>query len=150
MTVEIRRGRGPDPFEGESPHSEETLRAIAGWLRRAADLLGLRDWDVRASKKIPAGDAIAETFIRDSAPEAIVAISPTFFEWSEADRRKTLVHELLHAHIHPITKFARDAVEGELGHTAEAIVEQAINELEEQTCDRLARAIAPLLPESPE
>lgn len=145
------RGAGADPFPGTSPFDGATLERLDAYVAEASTFLLRGEWDVAVSRGVPTGDtAIAETFIRDSAPEAVIAFAGAFFEYPEPYRRKVVVHELLHAALNRITKYARDVVDGELGHTAEAIFEDSIAEHEEQVIDRLARAIAPLMPVSPE
>jgi hypothetical protein len=144
-----REGNGPDPFNGESPFSTEKLAEFADWLRAAANQLGLRDWDVSVSKKLPDSNATAQTYLRTDAPEMVVALSKGFFDWTEPYRRQVLVHELLHAHFHGLSKYARDAVEGELGKRWEDLFGMTVSNHEEMSVDRLARAIAPMFPESP-
>ena len=144
-----QKGDGPDPFGGVSSLSDDQRRLIDAYLRNAALALGLGSWSLSLSKGVPTGKtSTAETFIRDDADEAIVAVSDTFFDWPEPYRRKVLVHELLHLHLHELTKYARDAVEGDLGQTAERIFAMSLSSFEERAVDRLAVAIAPLLPSS--
>lgn len=151
MAIEYRQANGWDPFEGTSALADVDRRAIGVYLRLVADTLGLRDWEVRVSEGSPdSKTSIAESFMRDSSPESIVAIADKFFDWPERARRKTLIHEVLHAAIHPLSKFARNAVDGELGRRWEVLFEEQIGEHEELLIDRLAAALVELLPPSPE
>jgi hypothetical protein len=141
---------GPDPFEGESPYPPELLTSIERWLRLAADVVGLRDWDVFISGGLPGSDTnIAETSFRLDSQEMTISLGKTFFDYPELRRRQALAHELMHGHVHPITKYARAILEGEVGKTGEAFFETSIASMEEQAVDRLGRAIALFLPESP-
>lgn len=149
--MQYEEGSGRDPFEGTSPYSARTRDAIERWLQAAALAIGLPGWRVIVSAGLPKSDrSIAENFLRDSAEVATIAIGSTFFSYPEPERRETLVHELLHCHLHALTLYARDAVSGELGKRWEALFDMTIAEHEELACDRLARAIAPMLAPSPE
>lgn len=150
MATAYLRGSGPDPFPGTSPHAGEVLDALAAYLRLRADQLGLATWRLAVSRGIPnSSTALAETYFRDSATEAVIAFSPNFFDYAEPERRSTILHEILHCWFHPISRWARDAVEGELGQRWETLFESSLGELEEQAVDALAHALAPLFPESP-
>lgn len=144
-----RTGSGPDPFDGRSALSDDQRRVIESYLQTAAEALGLGAWAVTLSGGVPkTSTATAETFLRDDADEAIIAISDSFFDWPEPTRRKVLIHELLHLHLHDLTKYARDAVEDELGQAWERLFAMTLSSFEERAVDRLASAIAPLMPSS--
>lgn len=145
------RGSGVDPFSGDSPAPDSKRADIAAWLRAAADTLGLQSWDIMVSAGAVRGDTSnAETFIRDDAEEAVIAIGSSFFDYPEPKRRAILAHELLHCQLHALSKYARVMVESEFGQTAERFFETGFNSIEEMTTDKLAKAIAVLLPVSPE
>jgi hypothetical protein len=54
--------------------------------------------------------------------------------------------ELLHCHFHPVTRLAEQLVERELGTRTEAVIDSAVSITEERSIDRLAAALASLLP----
>lgn len=148
--MERVRGQGADPFEGKSPHPKFVRREVRDYLRAIAGSLGLCSWYITVSAGLPNGDAIAETFIRDSGEEAIVALSPTFFDWPERQRRKTLIHELLHATLKPYAVAAYGPVEGTLSAQARDVWVSALDEQEERVIDRLAYGLVDFFPRSPE
>lgn len=150
MSVERVRGEGYDPFEGKSPHPKAVRRDVEVWLQSVAGSLGLCSWSITVSGGVPKGDdSIAETFLRNSGEEAIVALSPRFFEWPESRRRKTLIHELLHATIRGLSVAAWDPIEPLLSRDARDVYRTVFDEAEEQTVDRLAAGLVGLFPESP-
>jgi hypothetical protein len=150
MTAERRRGFGYDPFEGKSPHSGAARLAIEWYLREIRGGLGLCSWEIRVSRGLPAAEVIAETFIRDSADDATVALSEGFFDWPERQRRRTLIHELLHCSLRPLTVAAYDPVEGTLSPSVRDVWRSALDEAEERTVDRLAAALVSKFPRSPD
>lgn len=137
-----------DPFAGDGVErllTDAQVDAIASWLRRQADRLGLRDWVVRVSP-YPAGrDSTAASHLLDNAEVAVVAVSSGWLRATPEDQATTLTHELLHCHVQPITRMAEKLVEGELGSRTEALFVAALAQVEERCIDRLAHGLAPLL-----
>lgn len=131
---------------GERVLTEPQRAYVEQWLRTTADLMGLRDWMVRASAYIAHDDAIASSFVRDRADETEVGVGRDFATNSSDEQRATLVHELLHPHFYRVTRLAFELIESELGKRTEAVIEAAVRSVEELTIERLARAIAPLFP----
>lgn len=139
---------GRDPFDdGRAPVLDEAQRAyVEGWLRASGDLLGLRDWRIEASCYVSQKSSDASSFIRDNTDEIVVSVGPDFVGSDADEQRATLAHELLHAHFYRVTRMAERLFANELGQRTEAVIETAVEIVEEQTIDRLAHAIAGWLP----
>lgn len=139
---------GPDPFATDGPRLlEEADRAhLQAWVRSQADAIGLRDWRVTVSP-YPAHDGhFATSHLRVDAEDSTIAVSADFLTMSDQDQRRLLAHELLHCHVQPIVGMAMALVDGELGTRAEALISTAVGRVEERSIDRLATALAELLP----
>jgi hypothetical protein len=139
---------GKDPFDdGRSRLLTEEQRAYLGtWLREAGDLLALKDWRIECSPFDCEKSAYASTFIRDATDEATIAVGRDFLSHNGEEQRATLTHELLHPHFYRITHLAETLITAELGKRTEAVIDAAVEQLEELTIDRLAHAIAGWLP----
>lgn len=138
-----------DPFDdGRPPILDERQHDyLSRWLRDAADRLGLRDWRVFASPFAAKDAGYATSFVLDNSDEQWIAVGVPFLgEFDDAERRATLVHELLHPFFHRVTRMAERLYENELGKRTEAVVDTAVEVIEEQHIDRLAHAIAGWLP----
>lgn len=111
---------------------------FAPYLRRLADLLGLKDWHVRIADE--AADACADASIEWTygRKRARVWLGEHFLDDTPEGQRHTLAHELIHCHFGPAWDIA---VEG----LADAAA-SPFRRLAEYAVDGLADAIAPLLP----
>lgn len=136
-----------DPFGSHKLVLEDAERAaIQEWVDLAAGLLALRDWRIVVSPHEAEVAAIASSFIRDNSDDAVIALAADWRDATPVELRHSLVHELLHPHFQRVTRLAEKLIEAELGKRAEAIIDQAVMEVEEQTIDRLAFAVAQFLP----
>ena len=138
---------GKDPFGSRKVVLDDAERsAIQEWVDRAARRLALPGWRLIVSPHQSLDDSHASTFIRDSSDEAHIALDADWRDLTPAELRHALTHELLHPHFQRVTRMFEKLVEAELGRRTEAVIEQAVQEVEEQTIDRLAFAIAEFLP----
>lgn len=127
---------------GERVITEEQREYLETWCRNVADGLGLRDWRVRVSAYISRDGSYASSFIRDRSDSTEIAVDRDFVSRPPDEQRATLVHELLHPHLHRLTQLAAELIEHELGKRTEAVIETAIAFHEELVIERLANAIA--------
>jgi len=135
-------------FESPERVLSEAQRAyLEWWCQHCAILLGLAGWNVSVTAFWHGrDDAHAVSHVQDAADYIEIALDRGFLERHELAQRRTLAHELLHPHFYRITRLQERLVEGELGHRTEAILELAVELLEEQTITRLGDAIAEMLP----
>lgn len=129
--------------------SEEEAAALQSWVDDVKRLLALSDWAITVSRHEALTEAQASSFVRHTADISTIALSPEWRDWSPEELRQNLTHELLHAHFERVTAMADRLIENELGQRTEAVIKAAISEVEEQTIDRLATAIARFLPVPP-
>lgn len=133
-----------DPFASQPVVLTEEQRAyLEGWVRRAADAMGLRDWLIRVTAHGTKHESYAESFLQDAAEDAWIAVGEEFAKYTPDDQRNSLIHELLHCHFQPVTRMAEKLWDQELGRRTEAILEQAVSLTEERSIQRLATGIAP-------
>lgn len=136
-----------EPFAGNPVHLSEAEQAsLQAWVDDAKRRLSLSDWSITVSRHRVNGGEIAQSFVRHQADISTIALSAECHEWDAAELRQNLTHELLHPHFERVTALADRLIENELGTRAEAIIVAAVSEVEEQTIDRLATAIARFLP----
>jgi hypothetical protein len=137
-----------DPFDDGRPRvlDDKQTKALQRWLDKAAPLVGLAGWDIRASPFAPEPKSYASSYIRDQADIVFVAVCGELPTWPEPEQRAVLGHELMHPHFQRVTRLAEKLVENELGKRTEAVIETAVSELTEQTVDRLGRAVSRFLP----
>ena len=136
-----------DDYKHERLLTDEQALYLHGWVRRAADLLGLREWSIVVTPwRVDDETAYAGTFIRDYGDQARVSIGRRFLTIGADEQRRTLTHELLHPPFYRVTRPAIRMVTGHLGRMAEDLFRTALTDAEELAIDRLATAIAPFLP----
>lgn len=126
--------------------SEEEAAALQAWVDAAKRQLALSDWEITVSRHEAQPGAIASSFVRHQADISTIAVSAEWRDWSLEELRQNLTHELLHPHFERVTAMADKLVENELGTRTEAVIRAAVGEVEEQSIDRLATAIAHFLP----
>ena len=135
------------PFSGNPVHLSAAENAVLqAWVDDAKKRLALSDWAITVTRHQVNGDALAESFVRDHADISVIAVGTECREWDADELRQNLTHELLHCHVQRITRLSDKLIEHELGKRTEAVIWAAVNEVEEQTVDRLATAIARFLP----
>lgn len=136
-----------DPFGSNTVVLDDAERsAIQRWVDENARRLGLSGWRIVVSAHAADKDDIASSFIRDVSDDAVVALGVDWRDATSDELRHALTHELLHPHFQRVTRLAEKLIEDELGNRAEALIDAAIQEVEELTIDRLAYAIAAFLP----
>jgi hypothetical protein len=114
--------------------------AYAPYVRRLADLMGLRDWTfyVPGDQRPHDPDANAEVKCWRGRKHATVLFGESFLRADEADQRHSVVHELIHCH------FAAMGWAAQEGLSADA--ERGWHLAFEYGVDGLADAVSPLLP----
>lgn len=137
----------PDPF-GDHPVvlSDDDRDRVQAWVQAVKPQLGLSGWDVAVSRHQCDPGAKASSYVLDKADESVIALAGPLADAEASDLRATLTHELLHCHLQPLIVLVQVMVAGELGKRTEAIMLAAVEQVEERTIERMARAIAELLP----
>lgn len=131
--------------------NDQQFNATTTYLRQLADLLCLKDWEVKLQREQPEhDDAWAEVDVcRQRRVLWIKVAWPEFFDSRTPEqRREYLAHELLHAFQNRPVDVVRDLVKQVDTDVARFAQEQFIVEMEFAN-DDLARIIAPHLPLPP-
>jgi hypothetical protein len=132
-----------------SAPTKTTRKALAVYVRRVADGLGLRDWtfilDYETSALVGENARIDVTYGRRVAT---ICWGETFWAESRKDQRNTVVHELLHVHLDAIQAVARD-MEEQLGTFAFSVFNDNHHRQTENATDAIAAAISGHFPLPP-
>lgn len=135
-----------------------TDAALADYVRSLADRMLLRDWTIFVSShpdEKPDDEGIddprcatfAGTYGRRSAK---IWVNPEWAaEATPEELRQTLVHEVIHAHVHPTHEFVAMIATMHPKRTAEVLL-GIFNVQQEYAIDALADVIAPFMPLPPE
>lgn len=120
----------------------------ARYARTVADRLGLRDWrfDVLDADAEPGTFATVRVF--DEKRHADLRLCAEWDALPAAQRRESLVHEVLHCHLRGVAAVAREA-RTHLPPAAADIAEAVLRVEVELAVDALAHALAPLMPAYP-
>lgn len=124
-------------------------RWLGGYLRRMADALELRDWTVRLMPGDP-DDArhIACAQVVYGTRELKLWFRYDFYHETPEAQRKTVVHELLHAHLNKILEAVENG-HAALGDTAYGILLAGVMDRLEEAGYAITEILAPGLPQPP-
>lgn len=125
-------------------------KRLIRYVQQLRHLLELKDWylEVMHATTGDDGDHDAEAKIHptEGQPHARLWLSGRFLDLTPEDQRHVLVHELLHLHHRDATDIIRLVVPEALGQLGNALLWEPFRQHVELMTDRIARAIAPLLP----
>lgn len=77
---------------------------LGKYIRRLADLMGLRDWRLTLSHEPPDDqDAAAQCNVTHGSKRAVIRVASDWPSWTQEDARHYMTHELLHCHMAPTT-----------------------------------------------
>lgn len=119
------------------PRDERRQRFLP-YIRRCADLMGLKDWQVRVEDETSKDDTIAQAWMRYGGKEAHIYLSDDFLGRAPDRQRTDIAHELTHLHFAPMDGMVRQWLdEGK---------QQAYDRMFEYGIDAVGEMIAPFLP----
>lgn len=129
--------------------TDEQAHELDGYLRELADILHLRDWKVLLGDG-PPPESDVEAYVRCTYGRKLarVFVASDWLRFTGEQQRHSLVHELIHIHLQPIT-WAHDNAADVVGVVAWKILDGAHEDAIEYATDGLADAIAPLMPLPP-
>jgi hypothetical protein len=139
--------------EGGGAVNKKDRKALGSYCRTIADKLELRDWWVLTRVGDPGGpedryDGKRWQASSDSTPgqkSVKITFAEDCREWDREELRQTVAHELIHAHLAPLTEMVRVDLAPHLGSQALHVFDSFTRHLEFST-DALADALAPHLP----
>lgn len=128
--------------DAEHAHWQSYFRALA-------DVLGLKDWDVRIRRDKPNQGDGADCLIWYAQKRASIRLNREPFAMTgddaREDQRRMAVHELIHCHVEYADEAVRLAFK-ESDDPRDALFQEYYKRASELTVECLASAIAPLLP----
>lgn len=113
-------------------------------------MLHLSDWTIAMQNEPCSSDCLAETDVITGQHLARMYLSKTYTKDAPENLRATIIHELLHCHLSPISELAVEILKplaDELGGSR--VIKSAINGIEyetERSIDGISEAIAPFFP----
>lgn len=112
--------------------------------------MGLSEWKIDLNDKPCSSDALGECDIIYGQHRATIALNKNYKKEKAESLRNTVVHELLHCHMSPITESAGQVMEPfEDDIHGRKIVQATINAIEYQTervIDLIAEVVSPIMP----
>lgn len=119
------------------------------YLRLLADMLGLKDWDVRVKRDKPDPSCGADCLIWYAQKRASIRLNNEPFaltgDDAREDQRRMAIHELIHCHVEYADEAVRLAFK-DSGDPRDALFQEYYKRASEMTVECIATAIAPLLP----
>ena len=127
---------------------------IEAWMLRYVNsmkkMLHLSDWTIVMQNEPCSSDCLAETDVITGQHLAKMYLSKTYTKDTPENLRATIIHELLHCHLSPISELSEEILKplaDELGGSR--VIKSAINGIEyetERSIDGISEAIAPFFP----
>jgi hypothetical protein len=113
-------------------------------------MLHLSDWTIIMQNEPCSSNCLAETDVIPGQHLAKMYLSKTYTKDTPENLRATIIHELLHCHLAPISELSEEILKplaDELGGSR--VIKSAINGIEyetERSIDAISEAIAPHFP----
>lgn len=130
-------------------HEQSVLDEAELYIKSLAQAMGLGGWTFKVDEEVSTDGTLAEIECVYGQRHAVVFLAKDWATMSPTDKRDTLVHELLHAHLSGLMYLVNDLLKV-AGKKAAAYGGAAWHLHEEYTVEALAQAWAPMLPEPKE
>jgi hypothetical protein len=121
-------------------------KVLDRYVTALVEAMGLRDWHICLSPVTAEDGSDAEIVVTFGRKEARVLISDSFREQDADHQRNTLVHELLHCHLEPMSSMVERDLEDVLGKAADAVFSAGFERHLEYCVDGIAAILAPHMP----
>lgn len=135
------------PSNINQKHIEPWINSYVQILRRK---MGLSEWKIDLRDKPCSSDSLGECDIIYGQYRATISLNKNYRKERPESLRNTVVHELLHCYMSPITESAATTLEPfEDEPHGRRIIQSAINSMEYQTervVDLLAELVSPMMP----
>jgi hypothetical protein len=122
---------------------------MEAYIKQLADLLGLEGWEIIVDKKPANKGEYANISAVYGQRRAVLRLAKNHADWTPECVRSTLVHELMHCHLEPISQLAHDLLAVTAGERSLAVANTALSFLLEQTVDNISTAVARAMPLPP-
>jgi hypothetical protein len=129
--------------------SRKQFDGIVKYIEGIAGKLGLSEWTISLGHEPSEGDdSMAECLATNGRLKATITVASDFNTFTLEDKRRTLIHELLHCHQQKgIELFTADEseIEAHMGRLAWGIMYDAINLAQETMVDTLSVVISRMI-----
>jgi hypothetical protein len=133
--------------------TDDDWSALAAYIRRVADELGLRDWELRLLRDPPhatddSSHILAHVNVLYGRRFASIKVCTCFRGESPDDQRMTIVHELIHCHLDQTAQVISGELldMGRLCQSEYNAIKSAHHRAIENATDAIAVAVAARLP----
>lgn len=128
--------------------SKNRRDAVEVYIKNLQKYLRLQDWTLVVDWSEPCEDISIATFdpVEDQK-YSVIRISEKFLDLGMEMQTQTLVHELIHCHLQPMTDLAEYTVKSIASKSASNVFDIAMSQSCEFATDAIADAIAPLVPQ---
>lgn len=124
--------------------------AYQNYLRALAEHFLIGDWQITLERGRSNDDARAEVSLNRDKQEACIWLNRDFLAYPPEQQRRSITHELLHVQTARMCRAMSQLADQHPDNAAVLYANTRLNEEEEIMIDRLARAIAPLMPLPPD
>jgi hypothetical protein len=131
--------------------SRAAFDALGDYVRDVADRMGLRDWhfDLMAVPLADDDEALACITCTYGRKRARISVCHDWNTLKPEDRRKAIVHELVHPHFDSALDLVNRQIGNLVGNAAGEVFRASHTERMEFGVDAMADVIAPLMPPYP-
>lgn len=116
------------------------------YIKLIALQLGLEGWEFTLDDKPAGEDEYANVSVVYGQRRAIICLAKDRSKWTAETARDTIVHELMHCHLEPISEISSDVLDTAAGARVAAVGNAAVSYVIERTVDAVSTAIAKFMP----
>jgi hypothetical protein len=122
----------------ENGLSDPRRKRFSPYVRCLADKMGLRDWTTCICDNAPSdSECVAENECIYGQKWINIYLGESFFRKSEPYQRQTICHELIHAHIAPMSQFLRSVLDRSEAEAYRVTMEYAVDGMATEWADHL-------------
>ena len=122
--------------------------AVEKYVAKLQKIMRLADWTIEVDWSEPCEDiSYATNDPMEDQKYAVIRVSDKFLDLSPHMQTQTLVHELTHCHLNPMTDLAEYTVKSVTSKATFNVFEIALSQSCEFATDALADVLAPLVPQ---
>lgn len=128
--------------------TEDELAYLDGYVRSAADVMGLRDWTIEVGREPCDENKRATVDFTFGKRWASIRFAEDFRDYDLEQQRRTVAHELIHCHLDALEDCLRDELYslGRLNDGELAAIRRSHLRAEELAVHALSRVVDRLLP----
>lgn len=116
------------------------------WVQRYViklkNMMGLQHWTINMSAKPCGDDCLAETEVVYGQHLATMQLNKNFRKWSPEETRGTIVHELLHCHLAPLSEIVGEILKPDEGDQKATAILKSVNAVIEYETERIIDSLS--------